>query len=505
MKIVPQMLQWRLKWFWPKSDRFTVHTTIRQKLIGGFALINAVFIGLVVFQLMSANSLRERADSDYGKAFQKVEFVNQIDRSNLQVSALYASDPLLSQKANQDAMAAYTGEMQAAIKGYAEIASTAELAEFSKFTDSLKELEGKSMEFFATPAGIAAIEAYNKQLEQLKASNTKTADDTRTELKDRFNQMLTVGTVLLVACVVFGLTFGFIIVRRVSRLYQAAAVRLNGSSNELATTSTHVKQNADDTVERAEQVSETSRDVSQSVRTVAIAVEQMQESIDEIARSTANATEVVTRAVQTVAQTNDRVETLGTSSGEIGKVIEVITSIAEQTNLLALNATIEAARAGDAGKGFAVVANEVKELAKQTAQATEEISSRIVAIQEDTSGAVEAISEINEVMAQVSDIQSTIASAVEEQSVTTSEIASNITFAAEGANHIAESIGAVTESARSTLAGVETTEGAASEMRKLAADFRHEVSRGAIEAAARHQSQPRRFGVKSEEQEKVDA
>jgi methyl-accepting chemotaxis protein len=481
-----------------------VRTTIQQKLVGGFLLVNAVFIGLAIFQLSSANALRNDAKANYANAFHKVEFVNGIDRGNLEIGQILAADPMLAQKANQDALAAVSAEMDIAIKGYAGLATEAELKEFEVFTTALKSLQEMSLADLMGPKGAPALETYNQGLEKLKASNAQTLATADEHMDIRFTEMLRFSGVLLILSITFGLVFGYLIARRVSRLFQSAAVRLGDSSDQLDSTSVQVKQSADETVARSERVNATSRDVSQNVSTVALAVEQMQDSINEIAQSTANATEVVTRAVRTVAATNERVETLGTSSAEIGKVIEVITSIAEQTNLLALNATIEAARAGDAGKGFAVVANEVKELAKQTAQATEEISSRIVAIQDDTNGAVEAISEINEVMSQISDIQATIASAVEEQSATTAEIASNISSAATGANEIAESIGAVTESARYTLVSVETTEATAQSMQNLASDFKVEVSREhAREAAARHQSQPRRFGTADEREAHV--
>ena len=139
----------------------------------------------------------------------------------------------------------------------------------------------------------------------------------------------------------------------------------------------------------------------------------MTASIKEIAKNSNDAARVVSSAVKMAENTNSTVAKLGESSGEIGKVIKVITSIAQQTNLLALNATIEAARAGEAGKGFAVVANEVKELAKETAKATEDISQRIEAIQGDTKGSVDAIAQITEIINQINDISNTIAGAVE--------------------------------------------------------------------------------------------
>ena len=150
------------------------------------------------------------------------------------------------------------------------------------------------------------------------------------------------------------------------------------------------------------------------------------------------------------ATTTDTVAKLGASSTEIGEVVAVITSIAEQTNLLALNATIEAARAGDAGKGFAVVASEVKELANQTASATDAIASRIAAIQTDTATAVDAIDRIATIISEINDTQTTIASAVEEQTATTAEIGRNLNEAVKGTAEIAASITGVAQASEST-------------------------------------------------------
>ena len=159
------------------------------------------------------------------------------------------------------------------------------------------------------------------------------------------------------------------------------------------------------------------------------------------------------------------------SSAEIGEVVKVITSIAQQTNLLALNATIEAARAGEAGKGFAVVANEVKELAKETAKATEDISRKIKAIQTDTEGAVSAIAHIATIIGQINDIQTTIASAVEEQSVTTNEISRNLANAATGSNEISGIVVGVAEAAQSTTKGALDTQQSARTLERMASEL----------------------------------
>ena len=179
------------------------------------------------------------------------------------------------------------------------------------------------------------------------------------------------------------------------------------------------------------------------------------------------------------ASTNASVVKLGESSQSIGNVVKVITSIAEQTNLLALNATIEAARAGEAGKGFAVVANEVKELAKQTAKATEEIGLRIGAIQQDINAAVSTISQVGTIINRISGLQTGIASAVEEQTAATRDIGRNISEASQGTAVIARNITGVADAARKTSEGAErtlraagSTARAASELKRLVNDRR---------------------------------
>ncbi len=261
-----------------------------------------------------------------------------------------------------------------------------------------------------------------------------------------------------------------------SQAVAQTAETLASSAEELTAVSQQISGNAEETLAQMNVVSSAAEQVSQSVQTVATATDEMTASITEIAKNAAEAARVATRAVEAAETTNATVSRLGDSSTEIGKVIKVITSIAQQTNLLALNATIEAARAGEAGKGFAVVANEVKELAKETAKATEEISQKIEAIQTDVGGAVGAIGEIGAIITQINDIASTIAGAVEEQAASTKEVARNVGEAARGSSEIAQNISGVAEAAQSTSQGAGDAQKAAVELSRVASELQVLVS-----------------------------
>ena len=279
----------------------------------------------------------------------------------------------------------------------------------------------------------------------------------------------------------------------------AKAQTLAGSSTELSATATQLASGAEETTNQSASVSAASEEMatnmdtvaasteemSANIKTVASAVEEMTASVQEIARNAEQAAQVAGQASSLANTSNDNIGQLGEAADAIGKVIDTIQDIAEQTNLLALNATIEAARAGDAGKGFAVVASEVKDLAKQTAEATEDIRRRIESIQTSTGSAVASIGEISEVITKVNEVSRTIASAVEEQSITTREISGNVTQTASAAEtvstgvtqsasatrEITVNITGVDQAARQAAQGAAQTQTAGAELSRLSEDL----------------------------------
>jgi PAS domain S-box-containing protein len=263
--------------------------------------------------------------------------------------------------------------------------------------------------------------------------------------------------------------------------HSVSVIRDNaGTMGQASDTLTHISQQMEDsagqTADQADAVSTNARTVSESLQAVAGAVEETTASLGQILTSANRAAQMARQAVAVSRQTNTSIEKLGTSSAEIGGVIKLINTIAEQTNLLALNATIEAARAGEAGKGFAVVANEVKELARGTANATGEIGTRVGAIQASTQEAVSAIGQVSQLIEQIDQIQASITHAVEEHTTTTGEMAASVARAAEGGVNISDSIDAVAQAAQTASAGAGQTQTSAQRLAEMATQLQEFVS-----------------------------
>ncbi|MEV8507959.1 methyl-accepting chemotaxis protein [Actinoplanes sp. NPDC051475] len=256
-----------------------------------------------------------------------------------------------------------------------------------------------------------------------------------------------------------------------------SAGELSRSAEELTAVSRELGGDASSTSTQAGVVSSAAGQVSSTMQSVAAGIEQMGGSIGEIARSATEAARVSSSGVTVAAHTNEVVGRLGESSTAIHDVVRTIAAIAAQTNLLALNATIEAARAGESGKGFAVVAGEVKALAQQTSDATEDISQRVAAIQAESGDAVEAINKINGIIAEVSSLQNTIAAAVEEQTAVTGEIGRGIADAAGSSSEIAEGVTGVAGAARNASARADRTHQLAESLRDTSHDMRTLVDR----------------------------
>jgi methyl-accepting chemotaxis protein len=259
-------------------------------------------------------------------------------------------------------------------------------------------------------------------------------------------------------------------VKGVVQTVASAASQLQGTAKALGGS-------AEETTRQSTVVSAASEQAAVNIQTVASAAEELSASIGEISRQVSESAKIARDAVSQAKATDAQVEALSQGAAKIGEVVRLINEIASQTNLLALNATIEAARAGEAGKGFAVVASEVKNLASQTAKATEEIGGQIAAIQSATSGAVGAIRSIGETIARIDQISGSIAAAVEEQSASTAEIARNVQQASAGTAEVSSNIVTVTDAARETGKSAGQMLGSADELSRESARLSEQVDR----------------------------
>ena len=257
----------------------------------------------------------------------------------------------------------------------------------------------------------------------------------------------------------------------VVRVSEATNARLTGSTERLTTLVAEMVAGAQGSVQSAGEILRASQEVSENIASLAAGAQQMGASIQEISRSATEAVTVANDAMDVSSDASRTMTKLGDSSAQIGDVVRVITAIAEQTNLLALNATIEAARAGEMGKGFAVVASEVKDLAQETAKATDSITAQVGTIQADTTGVVDSITQIGEVIGKVNGYQTTIASAVEEQHATADMMAKSIVSAGTQAAQIAENMSRITETRAQAKVAVEQTDEVTRELREAAVEL----------------------------------
>jgi methyl-accepting chemotaxis protein len=264
---------------------------------------------------------------------------------------------------------------------------------------------------------------------------------------------------------------------RFERTVKEVVDGVSSSATEMQATAQQMSSTAEETSRQSASVASASDQATANVQTVAATAEELSASIAEIGRQVMQSAKIAQNAVDEAEATNDTVKGLADAAQKIGEVVNLINDIAGQTNLLALNATIEAARAGEAGKGFAVVAQEVKNLANQTARATEEISQQITAVQQETNDAVDAIEKIRGIIGEVNDIATTISSAVEEQGVSTQEIARNVQQAARGTQDVNSNIENVRKAAGETGAAAGQVLNASQEMARQAEGLRSEVDR----------------------------
>ncbi|GAA3291844.1 methyl-accepting chemotaxis protein [Dactylosporangium vinaceum] len=260
----------------------------------------------------------------------------------------------------------------------------------------------------------------------------------------------------------------------------ATATSLTDTAGDLSRSAGETATSAENATQQARTTASAAEEVSAGVSTVATASEEMTAAIAEIAQNASRAALVATSAVDTAERTSGTVQLLGVASNEIAEVLKTITNIAAQTNLLALNATIEAARAGESGKGFAVVAGEVKDLAQETARATDDIARRIEAISTHSGATIAAIDQISRIIDEINAYQATIASAVEEQTATTEEINRSVTEAAAGTQVIASNVTHLATTARAVTDAASASQQAASSLSQTADRLRVLVARFSV-------------------------
>jgi methyl-accepting chemotaxis protein len=460
------------------------HLTVRARVLWAVGVVLLLFIGVAAERVSTTEATSQDAAVDRNamlagerQAVTLGAVVRDQHREILEVllASDLPTDGLAAGLATRDELARTTlAALEAGPAGAAEVAAVRDAYDqaYGIWAGSIERLTSGSRAAAVAllrSEGVAAVDQASLATSDLVTSLVERSEqaEAAAAAHSKANSRLTY--LMVGVAVAISFLWGLWVARGITRTLRRQATILHARSDELDGLGGELLHASATTSQRALASAGAGEQVSTNVQTVATAVEELSASVQEIARSSGAASQVAAEAVQTAEATNRNVARLGESSAEIGEVLEVITAIAEQTNLLALNATIEAARAGEAGKGFAVVAGEVKELAKETAKATEDIASRIAAIRVDTDEAVGAIGAIGEVIGRIADMQTTIASAVEEQTATTGEISRSIGEAATGAAGIASNVASVAQAADHTSEGAARSQQAAAQLRAVAA------------------------------------
>ncbi|MFA9444398.1 methyl-accepting chemotaxis protein [Egicoccus sp. AB-alg6-2] len=466
--------------------------SVRARFLGAFGVTILVFLAVAGWRVVVSERIATETAQARDEAGANVLVANELRAALLEREGLITKLLLADSPTKRNDLLARQAELQGATRGLLENFGDdtgGVVAEFVTITDQLDaHVEMLTMRLRAGELS-AARAVFEDDIEPLTAraagmsadfaSQQQSAADAaglagrEASAASRATTLGIIGVVALAAA-----AFAWMVAGSISRRLRAAAGMLDGQAVGLGRVSADLAGSVNAVADQAVVVATAGEKVSANVATVATAVEEMNASTSEIAVSASHASQVAEEAVAVVEETNATVVQLGHASASIGEVVEVIAAIANQTNMLALNATIEAARAGEAGKGFAVVAGEVKNLASQTAQATEEITRRIEAIQAEAVGAVESIDRINEVIGRVAQLQATIAAAVEQQTAATHEIARNVADAASGSAQIADNVAGVADASRGSGQAAAATLAAADQLAALARDLQRLVDGG---------------------------